>query len=169
MGWFIFTFLLLICTLRSTVAFFTLFFTLDMAFLMLGLAYLLHSGGAPHTGLLRAGGAFGILSAFTAWYVSALISDTLCALADSIQGTTPSPVWPTPATRSSSSLSPTSRGPTRAVRSATRLTTAPLALRCKPSSFLFQHENYEVLLRALGYLERSKECDSDRPLWVYGA
>jgi len=69
MGWFIFTFLLLICTLRSTVAFFTLFFTLDLAFLMLGLAYLMHGGtGAPHTGLLRAGGAFGILAAFTAWY-----------------------------------------------------------------------------------------------------
>jgi len=68
-GWFIFTFLLLICTLRSTVAFFTLFFTLDLAFLMLGLAYLMHGGtGAPHTGLLRAGGAFGILAAFTAWY-----------------------------------------------------------------------------------------------------
>merc|ERR1712093_581471 len=33
MGWFIFTFLLLMCTLRSTVAFFLLFFTLDMAFL----------------------------------------------------------------------------------------------------------------------------------------
>jgi succinate-acetate transporter protein len=70
MGWFIFTFLLLICTLRSTVAFFTLFFTLDLAFLFLGLAYLLHSDGAPHTGLLRAGGAFGIIAAFTAWYVS---------------------------------------------------------------------------------------------------
>ena len=37
-GWFIFTFLLLICTLRSTVAFFTLFFTLDLAFLFLGSA-----------------------------------------------------------------------------------------------------------------------------------
>jgi succinate-acetate transporter protein len=70
MGWFIFTFLLLICTLRSTVAFFTLFFTLDLAFLFLGLAYLEHGGtGGPHTGLLRAGGAFGILAAFTAWYV----------------------------------------------------------------------------------------------------
>merc|ERR1711964_755986 len=38
MGWFIFTFLLLICTLRSAVAFFLLFFTLDLAFLMLGIA-----------------------------------------------------------------------------------------------------------------------------------
>ncbi|KAM0717313.1 hypothetical protein Q7P37_007165 [Cladosporium fusiforme] len=69
MGWFIFTFLMLICTLRSTVAFFMLFFTLDLAFLMLGLAYLMHGNtGAAHTGLLRAGGAFGILAAFIAWY-----------------------------------------------------------------------------------------------------
>lgn len=68
-GWFIFTFLLLICTLRSTVAFFILFFTLDMAFLFLGLAYLYHdTAGHAHTGLLRAGGAFGILAAFAAWY-----------------------------------------------------------------------------------------------------
>lgn len=73
MAWFIFTFLLLICTLRSTVAFFLLFFTLDMAFLMLGLAYLYHGGsGHAHTGLLRAGGAFGILAAFIAWYVHTL-------------------------------------------------------------------------------------------------
>ncbi|TKA79130.1 Acetate permease A [Friedmanniomyces simplex] len=68
MGWFIFTFLLLICTLRSTVAFFLLFFTLDMAFLMLGIAYLLNGSGAPNGGCLKAGGAFGILAAFLAWY-----------------------------------------------------------------------------------------------------
>jgi len=68
MGWFIFTFLLLICTVRSTVAFFLLFFTLDLAFLMLGIAYLENSTGAPNTACLRAGGAFGILAAFIAWY-----------------------------------------------------------------------------------------------------
>jgi len=68
MGWFIFTFLLLLCTLRSTVAFFLLFFTLDLAFLFLGIAYLQPSGGLPQIGCLRAGGAFGILSAFSAWY-----------------------------------------------------------------------------------------------------
>jgi len=68
MGWFIFTFLLLICTLRSTVAFFTLFFTLDMAFLMLGIGYLEHGSGHPNTGCIKAGGVFGILAAFAAWY-----------------------------------------------------------------------------------------------------
>jgi len=68
MGWFIFTFLILICTIRSTVAFFLLFFTLDMAFLMLGIGYLVNSGGAPQAGCIKAGGAFGIISAFVAWY-----------------------------------------------------------------------------------------------------
>ncbi|KAK5014730.1 Meiotically up-regulated protein 86 protein [Cryomyces antarcticus] len=68
MGWFIFTTLLLICTLRSTVAFFTLFFTLDMAFLMLTIGYLHRPTGAPHASLIKAGGAFGIIAAFLAWY-----------------------------------------------------------------------------------------------------
>ena len=67
-GWFIFTFILLICTLRSTVAFFSLFLTLDLAFMFLGIAYLQPSGGLPQTGCLRAGGAFGIIAAFVAWY-----------------------------------------------------------------------------------------------------
>jgi len=68
MGWFIFTFILLICTLKSTVAFFLLFFTLDMAFLLLGIGYLENSSGAPNAGCIKAGGAFGILAAFLAWY-----------------------------------------------------------------------------------------------------
>jgi hypothetical protein len=138
MAWFIFTFLLLICTLRSTVAFFLLFFTLDFAFLMLGLAYLMHGGsGGPHIPLLRAGGAFGILAAFIAWYVPASIIHIAPTFANSHPGITPLPVSQTPATRSSSSLSPTSPGPTRDVRGAIRWTTARLVLlrRCKPSSF----------------------------------
>ncbi|GAB7355808.1 hypothetical protein MBLNU459_g6482t3 [Dothideomycetes sp. NU459] len=77
MGWFIFTFLLLICTLRSTVAFFSLFFTLDLAFLMLGIGYLENSSGAPNTACIKAGGVFGILAAFIAWY------NALAGIADS--------------------------------------------------------------------------------------
>lgn len=147
MGWFIFTFLLLICTLRSTVAFFMLFFTLDLAFLMLGLAYLMHNGtGAPHTGLLRAGGAFGILAAFTAWYVSSSKPRITYSQLTTIEGTTPLPVSLTPATPSSSSLSPTSRGPTRAARSAAKWTTARLAQRCRLSTFLLHHEQNDVVL-----------------------
>ena len=76
MGWFIFTFLLLLCTLRSTVAFFSLFFTLDLAFLMLGLGYL-SADPAPHPGLIKAGGYFGLFAAFLAWY------NALAGIADS--------------------------------------------------------------------------------------
>lgn len=76
-GWFIFTFILLMCTLRSTVAFFFLFATLDLAFLLLGIGYLQHSGGKPNAGCIKAGGAFGILAAFAAWY------NALAGIADS--------------------------------------------------------------------------------------
>jgi len=59
----------LIATLRSTVAFFLLFFTLDMAFLLLGIAYLQRgAAGVPSTPFLKAGGFFGLLAAFLAWY-----------------------------------------------------------------------------------------------------
>lgn len=49
-----------------------LFFTLDLAFLFLGVAYLTPTSAQleaaePNIPLLRAGGAFGILAAFLAW------------------------------------------------------------------------------------------------------
>jgi succinate-acetate transporter protein len=76
-GWFIFTFILLLCTLKSTVAFFFLFFTLDMAFLLLAIGYLRNSGGHPNSACIKAGGGFGILAAFAAWYNAlAGIADT---------------------------------------------------------------------------------------------
>jgi len=77
MGWFIFTFLLLLCTLRSTVAFFSLFFTLDIAFLMLGIGYLQNDGAEPQSACIVAGGAFGLMAAFLAWY------NALAGIADS--------------------------------------------------------------------------------------
>ncbi|KAI9832605.1 MAG: hypothetical protein M1826_001555 [Phylliscum demangeonii] len=78
MGWFIFTTILLLCTLRSTVAFFTLFLWLDLAFLLLGAGYLNPGkNGAPRESLIKAGGFFGLLAAFTAWY------NALAGLADS--------------------------------------------------------------------------------------
>lgn len=67
-AWTIFTFLLLLCTLRSTVAFSALFALLTLAFLFLACAYQNGTVDGPHVGLLRAGGAFGILAAFAAWY-----------------------------------------------------------------------------------------------------
>lgn len=69
-GWFIFTTILLLCTLRSTVMFFMLFFTLDLAFLMLACGEYAANNGAAHSSklLTQAGGGFGILAAFLAWY-----------------------------------------------------------------------------------------------------
>jgi len=68
MGWFIFTFILLICTLRSTVAFFLLFFFLDLAFLLLGIARLQSVDGKENIPINKAGGYFGLFAAFMAWY-----------------------------------------------------------------------------------------------------
>lgn len=68
-GWFIFTFLLLICTFKSTVAFFTLFLTLDLAFLCLAIGYLTASSDGKVNGTaIKAGGYFGLFAAFLAWY-----------------------------------------------------------------------------------------------------
>lgn len=50
-------------------AFFSLFFTLDLAFLFLALSFLLDDAeGNVHPGLTIAGGVFGLLAAFLAWY-----------------------------------------------------------------------------------------------------
>ncbi|KAL4891781.1 GPR1/FUN34/yaaH family-domain-containing protein [Aspergillus ambiguus] len=68
-GWFIFTTILLFCTLRSTVAFFLLFFFLDLTFLLLGIGYIHRdAAGKPNPPVIKAGGFFGLLAAFTAWY-----------------------------------------------------------------------------------------------------
>lgn len=69
-GWFIFTTILLLLTLRSTVMFFMLFFTLDIAFLMLACgAFATDNGAADSAKMLnKAGGAFGMFAAFLAWY-----------------------------------------------------------------------------------------------------
>lgn len=48
-----------------------------MAFLLLGLGYLMATDGTADAGLLRAGGAFAILAAFLAWY------NALAGIADS--------------------------------------------------------------------------------------
>ncbi len=59
----------MLCTLRSTVAFFSLFFTLDMAFLLLGIGYLHRDAkGMPNPPIIKAGGFFALLAAFLAWY-----------------------------------------------------------------------------------------------------
>lgn len=65
--WAVFTFLLLLCTLKSTVMFFSLFFTLMMAFILLAAGYF-RLADANSTNLLKAGGYFGIAAASIAWY-----------------------------------------------------------------------------------------------------
>ncbi|KAK7204755.1 GPR1/FUN34/yaaH family-domain-containing protein [Myxozyma melibiosi] len=64
MGWFIFTFGLVLCTLRSTVAFFALFFTLDICFMLLGIGKFY----PDNSGVTIAGGVFGLMAAFLAFY-----------------------------------------------------------------------------------------------------
>jgi len=68
MGWFIFNTILLACTLRSTVMFFLLFFWLELALLMLGIGHLTHKNGVANVPCIKAGGLFGLLAAFWAWY-----------------------------------------------------------------------------------------------------
>lgn len=66
-GWWIFTTILLVCTLRSTVAFFSLFFFLDLAFLMLAIGYFKPTNGGTNPQCIKAGGYFGLLASFSAW------------------------------------------------------------------------------------------------------
>lgn len=48
-----------------------------MALLLLGVGYLQHGADGPNPALIKAGGAFGILAAFAAWYNAlAGIADT---------------------------------------------------------------------------------------------
>ena len=67
-GWFVWTFLLLLCTLRSTLAFSLLFLTLALAFLMLCVGYLEHNGAGPQEDCIVAAGWFGLMAATLAWY-----------------------------------------------------------------------------------------------------
>ncbi|KAI5369856.1 Putative acetate transporter GPR1/FUN34/SatP family [Septoria linicola] len=66
-GWFIFTTLCMLLTTRSTVAFLSLFVVLDLAFLCLALSEQ-YAATAASAGLQQAGGVFGILAAFLAWW-----------------------------------------------------------------------------------------------------
>ncbi|CDO53171.1 hypothetical protein DV451_004798 [Geotrichum candidum] len=63
LGWFFFTFIMLMLTLKSTIAFFGLFLFLDITFLFLTISHLGHS---PVCG--KIGGYFGLITAVIAWY-----------------------------------------------------------------------------------------------------
>lgn len=123
-GWFIFTFILLVLTLKSTVMFFLLFFTLDLAFLMLACGEFAAANGnaASSLTLKHAGGGFGLLAAFLAWYNAfAGMADKRYVLRQFLHVSQGFVLTLTlVATRSSSSPSSTSLGQTRAVRRAAR-------------------------------------------------
>ncbi|KAG5421595.1 mug86 [Candida metapsilosis] len=63
LAWAIFTFFMMIMTLKSTLAFWLLFFLLTITFLLLGIGSI-----SQKVGVTKAGGVFGILTAFAAWY-----------------------------------------------------------------------------------------------------
>lgn len=59
----------MLCTVKSTVAFFSLFFFVDLAILLIALAYFYPNVHMlPNPGLMKAGGFFALLGAFLAWY-----------------------------------------------------------------------------------------------------
>ncbi|KAG2421800.1 hypothetical protein HFD88_005776 [Aspergillus terreus] len=69
MGWFIFTTLMMMCTLKSNFAFFILFFIVDLGVLLLAIGYLIRdSNDIPNAQIIMAGGFFILLSSFLAWY-----------------------------------------------------------------------------------------------------
>lgn len=63
LGWCLFTFMLVLCTAKSTVAFFSLFFSLFLTFLLLTIGELAASPQAT-----RAGGVVGVICAIIGWY-----------------------------------------------------------------------------------------------------
>ncbi|EFP75022.1 uncharacterized protein PGTG_01615 [Puccinia graminis f. sp. tritici CRL 75-36-700-3] len=66
-SWFIFTTMMLLGSLRTSVALIALFFFLDVTFLLLAIGKLC----ADTQALTKAGGVFGIITAFIAWYIAA--------------------------------------------------------------------------------------------------
>jgi succinate-acetate transporter protein len=118
-GWFIFTTVILLCTLRSTLAFFLLFFTLDLAFLFLACEqYAADLGNMTASlALQKTGGLFGFLAAFLAWYNalagiqdSRLVYSTFYFTTTSIANNSAA----TPSSRFPSSTSPGLRPPVSA-------------------------------------------------------
>ncbi|CAM1504711.1 Fc.00g023020.m01.CDS01 [Cosmosporella sp. VM-42] len=69
-GWLIFNTLILICTLKSTVMFFSLFFFVECCFLCLACESFAHDLGneVAQIALQKAAGFFGFIAAFLAWY-----------------------------------------------------------------------------------------------------
>jgi len=68
-GWALFTFMCLLCTFKSNVAFVTLFVFLEITFLLLTMAHFqLLPDGSPSIGLTKASGVIGLMTTFLAWW-----------------------------------------------------------------------------------------------------
>jgi len=67
-GWAIFSFILVVLTLRSTYAFFSLFFSIFLVFLLLAIGKFVASDGHDATGINKAAGVVGCIAAFLAWW-----------------------------------------------------------------------------------------------------
>lgn len=65
--WFIFTFIMLVASLRTSLGLVALFFFLDLTFLILAMGKFYPETAA----ITKAGGVFGLITAFIAWYVAA--------------------------------------------------------------------------------------------------
>lgn len=57
-----------VCTLKSTVAFSSLFLFLDITFLLLAIAQFQATDGVALAGTNKAAGVFGLITAFIAWW-----------------------------------------------------------------------------------------------------
>lgn len=63
-GWFLFTGFMTVGTIRSSIAFFGLFFLLTLTFMLLAIGF--YNGENVH--FIKAGGVFGLFTAAFAWY-----------------------------------------------------------------------------------------------------
>lgn len=96
-GWFIFTTVIVIATLRSNVALFFVFFTLDLVFLLLGIGYLHRDAkGSPNISVIKAGSLFSLLTAFAAWYcaLAGLLNESNRYVLLSLPPSSPAPWLP---------------------------------------------------------------------------
>jgi len=68
-AWFVFGVLCTLCTLKTNLATFLIFFLLDITFLILSIAQFHQTPeGEPSPDLVRLGGAFALATAFSCWY-----------------------------------------------------------------------------------------------------
>jgi len=66
LGWVVFSAILTVATIRSSMAFFGLFSTVTMAFLMNAIGYYNDSD----ENFIKAGGYFGLVASLLAWYIA---------------------------------------------------------------------------------------------------